>query len=121
MNIEVVDGDFSVCKVEEIKDIRFDDSVCFFGKTDQELSLVCQGGSEPQSATEVEYGWRAIRVKGQIDFSAVGVLAKITGILAQNGISVFAVSTYNTDYVFVKAESLPAAIEALSKGGFYTT
>lgn len=58
------------------------------------------------------------RIQGVLDFSLIGILAKITGILAENNISVFAISTYNTDYVLVKKENYQNALEILEKSGY---
>ena len=64
-----------------------------------------------------EDGWRGFRVCGVLDFSLVGVLAELSGILCNAGISIFAVSTYNTDYLFTKADVFERAIAALGEAG----
>lgn len=86
--------------------------------TDDELSLVCPEQNVPISALQVELGWRAFRICGTLAFTLTGILAGITGVLADAGISLFALSTYNTDYVLVKASSLKAAVAALEAGGY---
>lgn len=60
-----------------------------------------------------ERGWRCLRVAGALPFNAVGILASLTGALAEAGMSLFAVSTFDTDYLLVKAEDLVSACEAL--------
>ena len=78
---------------------------------------VCETENEPE-ALRAERGWRGFCIKGELDFSLVGVLAKITGILAGKSIPVFTVSTFDTDYVFIKKENAAAASEALKCGGY---
>ncbi len=65
-----------------------------------------------------EDGWRALRVKGVLDFSLTGILAKISGILANAKIGIFAVSTYNTDYILMKKENFEKALNVLSDAGY---
>jgi hypothetical protein len=82
-----------------------------------ELSLVCRESLRPPGAA-AETGFRALGVVGPLDFSLVGVLAGLTGVLAQAGISVFAISTYDTDYLLVRETSLARALEALRTAGY---
>ncbi len=81
-----------------------------------EVSLVCEEDEAPQGG-KAELGWRALRIKGPLDFSLVGIMAHVSGILADEGISLFAVSTYETDYVLVKEENIQRSIEALKNHG----
>lgn len=81
-----------------------------------EISLVCEAAAAPDGGA-VERGWRGLRVAGVLDFSLVGILAALTSALAEAGVPVFAVSTYNTDYLFVKEENLGAALRALAAHG----
>ena len=74
----------------------------FTGSTDQEKSLVCPADIIPENIIVRDDGWRAFRICGVLDFSLIGILSKLSGILAENGIALFAVSTYNTDYILVK-------------------
>jgi len=80
--------------------------------TEDELSLVCPAGDVP-SGVKCESGWRALRVEGKIDFSAVGILAGILQPLAEAGISIFALSTFDTDYILVRSGAMEAAKAAL--------
>jgi hypothetical protein len=118
MNLKILDVDLSVCKVSFPEEIPFGDPYVFVGKTDEELSLVCGTQSVPKSCTVREDGWKAFRVAGSMEFSLVGILSKITAVLAENQISVFAVSTFNTDYILVKAEQLDRAVQALGSRGY---
>jgi hypothetical protein len=86
-------------------------------RTEEELSLVCPEAHVPQGVKR-ETGWRALKVEGPLDFSLTGILASLTAPLATEKISVFAVSTYDTDYLLVKEERLAQAIRALREEGY---
>lgn len=118
MILERINGEFCVCQPKNISDVNFDSDFCFFAKTDEELSLVCLMHDTPRECTAREDGWRCFRISGTLDFSLVGILAKIATILAENKISIFAVSTYNTDYVLVKTECFEMASNILSEHGY---
>ncbi len=85
-------------------------------RTDEELSIVCPAARVPEEVT-CEPGWRALKVAGPLDFALTGVLAALATPLAQAGISLFALSTYDTDYLLVKEERLTQAISALQAAG----
>lgn len=118
MTLEVLQQEFTVCKVAEASAIPLTLPYCFVGKTDQELSLVCPTEHTPDTTIAREDGWRAFRVVGSMEFGLVGVLARLTGCLAAQGIPVFAVSTFDTDYMLVKAERLETALSALVADGY---
>ena len=102
----------TVCQVASMKD--FDSDFYFAGRTEEELSLVCRTAETPQGALRREDGWRGFRVVGSMDFGLVGVLAGISGALAAARIALFAVSTFNTDYVLVKEPDFDRAARTLS-------
>ena len=118
MVIKKINGDFTVCKVTDYSQVNLDAEFCFTGKTDEERSLVCLTPDTPSNTTEREDGWRAMRIEGVLDFSLVGILSKISGILADASIGIFAVSTYNTDYILVKAEDEMKALQTLEAAGY---
>lgn len=118
MEIKKLEINISICKVAEPSAIDFNQEFCFVGKTDEELSLVCPTENVPELTLERNDGWKAFRIQGILDFSLIGILAKIAGLLAENGISIFAVSTFNTDYVLTKAEHYPRALEVLENAGY---
>lgn len=118
MNIKTIDHDFSVCKVEDYSKADLDGEFCFTGKTDNEKSLVCLTADVPDNVIERNDGWKAFRIEGTLDFSLVGILSKISGILAENGIGIFALSTYDTDYILTKAENFDRAVHALEGAGY---
>lgn len=86
-------------------------------RTSDELSIVCDEGAVPSGA-QAENGWRALKVEGPLDFSLTGILAGLAGVLAVAEISIFAISTYDTDYVLVRSTSLQAAVAALRRAGY---
>jgi hypothetical protein len=110
--------DFSVCKVRDITQIDFNDKFCFLGKTDEELSLVCLTNKVPENTTDRDDGWTAFRIQRELDFSLNGILTRISGILADHEIGIFAISTYNTDYILTKAANYEKALAALKAEGY---
>ena len=118
MKIKTIDHDFSICKVEDYSKTVLDGEFCFTGKTDNEKSLVCLTADVPDNVIERNDGWKAFRIDGTLDFSLVGILSKISGILADNGIGIFALSTYDTDYILTKAENFDRAVQALEGAGY---
>lgn len=89
-------------------------------RTQDELSVVCPEDVLPVEVRS-EKGWRCLRVAGTIDFTAIGVLASLVSPLAENGISVFAISTFDTDYLVVKEKDWPATLTSLKGAGHTIT
>ena len=118
MKIKKLPYDLTVCKLKDIKDIDMNADFFFIGRTDEELSLVCRTEDTPEVTTERDDGWRGMRIEGILDFSLIGILSKISAILAEEKIGIFAVSTYNTDYILVKKENFERAIAALKDAGY---
>lgn len=108
----------TVCKVKNVSDIDMQSEFFFIGKTDEELSLVCKTEDTPQETIERDDGWKGFRISGVLDFSLIGILSKISGILAEHKIGIFAVSTYNTDYILVKEENFEKALNVLAEEGY---
>ena len=118
LELKILPQDLTVCKVAAVSDIDLDAEFYFLGRTDEELSLVCRTEDAPANTLAREDGWRGFRIQGTLDFSLIGILSRLTGILAERRIGVFAVSTYNTDTILVKAENLDRALAALSAAGY---
>ena len=118
MKLKRIPYDLTVCKLARISDIDMDTDFYFIGKTDEELSLVCKTEDTPANTTERDDGWRGFRIEGVLDFSLIGILSKLSGILAANGIGIFAISTYNTDYILVKKENDARALSILAEEGY---
>ena len=81
-------------------------------KTHDELSIVCSEDRVPQDV-KVERGWRCLKVEGPLDFGLTGILSSLAQPLAEAKISIFALSTFDTDYIMIKKENLPKAIAVL--------
>ena len=118
MQIKRIEGDMSICKVEDYSQIDYSKEYCFTGKTDEENSLVCMSEDIPENTIVHDDGWRAFRIQGVLDFSLVGILSEISAVLADNKIGIFAVSTYNTDYILVKGQAYDKALFLLEKSGY---
>jgi hypothetical protein len=117
LQLEILPQPLTVCKVEGLA--CFDMSGLYFvGSTDHEMSLVCETDRTPENTLAREDGWRALRVAGTLDFSLTGILSKLATVLADAGVGIFAISTYDTDYILVKAENLDRATAALNKAGY---
>ena len=118
MKIKKLDYDFSVCKVKDYSKVNFNSEFFFTGRTDEECSLVCITEDVPDNALECEDDWRAFRIQGTLDFSLIGILARISALMADNHIGIFAVSTYNTDYILTKKDDFSLALSVLSDAGY---
>ena len=118
MEIKALAELFSVCKVVDATQVDLNKNFCFAAKTDEELSLVCPTKDVPAVTSARDDGWKGFRIQGTLDFSLIGILAKITAILAEQKIGVFAISTFNTDYILVKQDNFAKALQALAEHGY---
>jgi|SRR5579884_1653336 hypothetical protein len=119
LTLHTLDGTFAICRLESHTPVPpWAAASAFFSitRTADELSIVCPEESVPEGIP-CERGWRCLRVAGTIPFSVVGVLASLTTPLADAGIIVFAISTFDTDYLFIKAEDLARAVVILREQG----
>lgn len=120
MKLEILDNKLKVVKLKTsatLPEAVFEQKFYSITKTDEELSIVVNEDVEIQSDI-IEYNWRAIRIVGTLDFSLIGILSKISTILAQAEISIFAISTYNTDYILIKDDKLLKAKAILKDNGY---
>jgi hypothetical protein len=111
---------FSICRLERntpIPEWALTGGFSSITRTAEELSVVCPQNRVPPGIQKQD-GWKALQVEGPLDFSLTGVLASLTDPLAKEGISVFAISTYDTDYLLVKEKQLEGAIQALRGEGY---
>lgn len=118
MELKKLNDPLTVCKIKSVSDIDLTKDFYFIGKTDEEISLVCPTVDTPAETTARDDGWKGFRIQGVLDFSLIGILSKLSAVLAENAIGIFAVSTYNTDYILVKAENFEKAEAVLSKAGY---
>ena len=116
--LETLPGTFAICRVDANAGVPdwASGAVVSITRTSDELSVVCLQDNVPENITS-ESGWRCLRVAGPLDFSMVGVIASLTGILATANISLFVISTFGTDYLLVKQADLEAAVESLTAAG----
>lgn len=118
MVFKVLDGIFSVCKLQSGADVHWEDKYVFVVKSEEEYSLICNSVSVPNKVLTRNDGWRGFRIEGMLDFAMVGVLAEISKIIASAGVEILAVASYNTDYFFVKKENLDKTQNVLLRKGY---
>jgi len=118
--LRLLPGTYAVCRLEKdapVPDWGTRGLFSSITRTAEELSVVCPDAQVP-GRVKREGGWRGLKVEGPLDFSLTGILASLTAPLAGKGISVFALSTYDTDYLLVKEEKMEEAIQALREEGY---
>ena len=118
LELKKIEYNLTICKIRNISDIDMTSAFYFIGKTDEEISLVCKTEDTPAKTIERDDGWKGFRIQGTLDFSLIGILSKLSGILAEHKIGIFAVSTYNTDYILVKEENFERALKVLALEGY---
>jgi uncharacterized protein len=112
-------GRFAVCRlpaVASLPDWGLAGSFASVTRTAEEVSIVCAEENVP-AEVRAERGWTGFKLEGPFAFSQTGILAAFIGPLAESGIAIFAVSTFDTDFVFVKEESVQAALDVLRRAG----
>jgi len=117
LTLQILPQNLTICKVSDLSAFAMA-GLYFIGNTDAELSLVCETDKTPANTAAREDGWRAMRIVGTLDFSLTGILSKIATVLADAGVGIFAVSTYDTDYILVKKENLDRAAGALRRAEY---
>lgn len=100
----------------DVPQLPLSNSLLSLTVTRDEISIVCPEDAAPEGV-ESALGWRALRVAGELDFALIGIMASLTGALAAAGVSVFALSTYTTDYLLVREAALDQAVAALRSAG----
>jgi hypothetical protein len=120
LTMKLLKETFCVVRLEKDSEIPIwinKDSFYSITKTDDELSIVCPQASVPKYS-KMEKDWRILKIEGVLDFSLVGILAAISTLLAENKISIFAISTYDTDYILVKEDKINEAISVLNENNY---
>ena len=120
LTMKLLKGKFAVCRLNNNELIpKWSENSDFFSitKTSDELSIVCSQDSIT-SGIKCEKDWRILKVEGPLDFSLIGILSSISTVLAQKEISIFAISTYDTDYILVKDNDIDNAMNALAAEGY---
>ena len=117
--LTLLPGMFAICRLEADAAIpawATGSAFCSLTRTTAELSIVCDQGVVPEGV-RTERDWRCLKLAGPIPFTTVGVLASLVTPLADAGVSVFAISTFDTDYLLVKEETFERAVAALRQAG----
>ena len=118
MTIQTIPEELSVCKFADYGGIDLSAPFVFTGSTDEEHSLVCPVRLVPGHTLDREDGWRAFRIEGPLDFSLIGIIADLARILAEGKIGIFAISTFNTDYILTRSEDFARALTLLAQAGY---
>jgi len=120
-NLEILPGGYVICRLNPGEPIPewLRGELVSVTRTPDEMSVVCRDEGVPHDVQR-ESGWRCLRVIGKLDFSVIGVIAGITMVLADEGLSVLTLSTFNTDYFLVREKDLSRAAHALEEAGMKT-
>jgi len=119
LTLALLEGRFAVCRLapgEEVPAWASGGAFTSVTRTRDELSVVCAEEAVPEGI-RCEDGWRVFQIEGPLDFGLTGILASVAGPLAEAGVSIFAVSTFDTDYLMIKEENVERAIAALGAAG----
>jgi uncharacterized protein len=123
LNLTVLQDTFAICRFDKnapIPDWIQKEKFYSITRTSDELSIVCTE-TNAQTGEKIDKGWKAFKVEGPLDFSLVGILSNLSGILTDGGVSIFVISTYDTDYILVKKENLENAADLFTKAGHIVT
>ncbi|MDK1286688.1 ACT domain-containing protein [Pseudoalteromonas umbrosa] len=118
--LQILQQDFTIHSLDSDESIPSNvlkSNIFFIAKTTEELSIVCPSDIKVDSFAAEPY-WRAIEIIGPLGFSLTGIMSNISGVLAGANVSIFSISTYDTDYILVKEQQLNNAIQALRKDGY---
>jgi hypothetical protein len=118
--LRVLEGELAVVRLAADAPVpawAWHGALCSVTRSAEELSIVCESAAVPAALERVERGWRALMLRGPFAFSQTGVLASIATPLAAAGVSLFAISTFDTDYLLVKHDQLEHARAALVRAG----
>jgi hypothetical protein len=118
--LDILPDELAVCRLaadDPVPDWARSRGFTSVTRTEDELSVVCSANAVPDGITHTP-GWRALAVRGPLDFGLVGILAGLSTVLAEAEVSIFAISTHDTDYVLVRAHQLDQAVAALEAAGY---
>ena len=121
LTLDVIPGSYAICRLDPggaIPSWALTGRFFSVTRTAYEMSVICELAAAPTGVL-AERGWRGVAVQGPLDLSAIGILAGLTGALASASVSTVAVSTYDTDYLFVRDADLQRAVRALRGAGHH--
>ena len=119
LTLSLLSGSFGICRLEPeaiIPDWANAGDLISITRTSDELSIVCAEANVPEGV-KADRGWRCLKVEGPLDLSLTGVLASLASPLAEARVNIFAISTFDTDYLLVKEEKISRALEVLIRSG----
>ncbi|MBF0011948.1 ACT domain-containing protein [Enterococcus casseliflavus] len=119
MKLTLLEPSFSVIQVKNIDPSMLKIVPLFFAQTSEELSLVLPTTNVPSETINREDGWKAIKIIGVLDFSMIGIIARISFLLVEESISIFALSTFNTDYILIKEHQVEQARTVLTDNDYF--
>lgn len=120
LTLKLLKDKYSVLRLnknDEIPKWIFNEEFFSITRTEDELSIVCLQ-DKVKEYIKCERNWRILKIEGPLDFSLIGILSKISTLMANNNISIFAISTYDTDYILIKEETINRAIEVLENSNY---
>jgi len=120
LTLSILEGRFGICRLEkdsEIPSWAHGSNFFSIARTPEELSVVCQESSIPTDI-RAEKNWSCLKIEGPLDFGLTGILSGLSRVLAECRISIFVVSTYDTDYILVREKDLGSAVKALFDAGY---
>lgn len=118
MNLKLYSEEFKVVRLKKALSKSIE-GLFFYSQTEDEFSLVCKSSTELEQVELVESNYRLFKIEGILDFSLVGIISRISSLLANNSISIFVISTYNTDYFMVKNDKLQETVELLKSNNYH--
>jgi len=118
MILEWLPGAFSICKLADVNQADLSRPFTFLSRTDEEISLVCPSLCVPSIVIREEGGYAGLRIRGPLDFSLVGILSGIAACLSREEIPIFALSTYDTDYLLLPLSMAEKAYQAFLNAGY---
>lgn len=120
MELKILKDTYAICKFKPDSNMPnplINSDFFSVTKTQDELSVVCKQSQITANQIEINRDWRILKIIGPLDFSLVGIIAEISGLLSKSKISIFTISTYDTDYILVKNKNLEKAVEVLESNG----
>jgi len=124
LNLLILKDKYAVCRFNNDVDIPEwirDSDFYSVTRTQEELSIVCKQSDSITGESAIDTDWRIIKIQGPLDFSLIGIIAEVSGILKSNGISIFTISTYDTDYILVKSQDLGKTVDSLKLNRYIIT
>ncbi|MFT8324603.1 ACT domain-containing protein [Oenococcus sicerae] len=118
MELLLLKEPLTVFQVGTLKEVDLSINPLNISVTADEISVVAPTSQVPAKTLNREDGWQMFKIEGVLDFSLIGILAKISGALAKEKISIFALSTFNTDYILAKSDKIHNAVRTLNTNGF---